>query len=79
MGGLGLTESMVICFIAVFLMLIIVLPYWKIFGKAGFSSWFSVLMVMPLVNIAMLFFLAFAEWPSLKQQKPADPYSTPNS
>jgi hypothetical protein len=76
MGGIGFEELVVICFVAGFVFLVVVLPYWKIFGKAGFSSWFSVLMVIPVVNIAMLFFLAFAEWPSLKPQKPEDPYTT---
>jgi hypothetical protein len=27
------------------------------------------LMVIPLVNIVMLFFLALTEWPALKQQQ----------
>jgi hypothetical protein len=79
MVGIGLPELLVICFVMVFVLLLIVLPYWKIFGKAGFSSWFGILMVIPIVNIGMLFFLAFAEWPSLKQQKPEDPYNNPRN
>ena len=79
MIGLGSTELIVICFVAVFVFLMVVFPYWKIFGKAGFSSWCSVLMVIPGVNIIMLYFLAFSEWPSLKQQKPLDPSSTLNN
>jgi len=45
--------------------LVIVLPVWKIFAKAGFSDerWFSLGMVIPLVNIITLFYLAFVEWP----------------
>jgi branched-subunit amino acid transport protein AzlD len=46
-----------------------VLPYWSIFRKAGFDPYLSVLMLIPLVNIAMLFYLAFSEWPILKQQQ----------
>ena len=46
--------------------LIIVLPFWKIFTKAGFPGPLAVLMIVPLVNILMIFFLAFAEWPSMR-------------
>jgi len=45
---------------------LIIIPFWFIFSKAGFSKWLSLLMVIPLVNIAMLYFLAFATWPSKK-------------
>lgn len=40
-----------------------VLAYWKIWTKAGFSGAWSLLMFIPIVNIAAFFYLAFAEWP----------------
>ncbi len=45
--------------------LVVVLPVWKIFAKAGFSGerWFSLGMAIPLVNIITLFYLASADWP----------------
>ena len=43
--------------------LVIVVPFWKIFSKAGFPAWLSILMLVPLANLLLLFFLAFAEWP----------------
>jgi hypothetical protein len=46
--------------------LIIVLPFWMIFKKAGFPGPLAILMIVPLVNIFMIFFLAFAEWPILR-------------
>jgi hypothetical protein len=46
--------------------LIIVLPFWKIFTKAGFPGPLAILVIIPFVNILMIFFLAFAEWPALK-------------
>ena len=48
---------------------IIVLPYWKIFSKAGYSGAFSLLMLIPLLNVIMLFFLAYADWPALKNEQ----------
>lgn len=43
----------------------IVLPFWFIFSKAGYSKWLSFLMVVPLVNVILLYFLALSKWPSL--------------
>ncbi len=43
---------------------LIILPFWFIFSKAGHSKWLSLLMVVPMVNIVMLYFLAFSTWPS---------------
>ncbi len=47
--------------------LFIVIPFWRIFSKAGYSGWLSILMIFPLVNIIVLYFLAFAKWPILKK------------
>jgi len=50
---------------------VLVVPFWRISTKAGFSGWLSLLMVIPLVNLVYLYFLAFARWPS--QQRGAPP------
>ncbi|MCO5118643.1 MAG: hypothetical protein M9951_03295 [Burkholderiaceae bacterium] len=41
---------------------LIVLPFWKIFAKAGFSGWLSLLMIVPMVNLIALYVLAFSDW-----------------
>jgi len=41
---------------------LIVIPYWKIFSKAGFSGALSLLMWVPLVNIVVLYYIAFSNW-----------------
>lgn len=41
---------------------IVILPYWKIFAKAGFSGWLSLLMMIPLINLGVLYVVAFSEW-----------------
>lgn len=48
--------------------LIVVVPFWQIFSKAGYSKWLSLLMVIPIVNLLALYFLAFATWPSLQRR-----------
>ena len=46
----------------------------KIFSNAGYSWALGLLMLIPIVNIIMIFYLAFADWPvrrelrSLKQR-----------
>lgn len=44
-------------------LLLIVVPFWKICEKAGYSGWLSLLVMIPLINIGFLFFLAFSDWP----------------
>ncbi len=55
-----------------FMMLIfaalIILPFWFIFSKAGFPRWLSLLMVVPIVNLIMLYVFAFSDWPSLRKK-----------
>jgi hypothetical protein len=41
---------------------IIIIPFWQIFKKAGMSAPLSLLMAVPLVNIVMVYVLAFSEW-----------------
>jgi len=41
---------------------LMVWPYWRIFSKAGFSGWLSLLILIPLVNIAVLYYVAFSDW-----------------
>jgi hypothetical protein len=48
---------------------VIVVPFWRIFSKAGFSGALSLLMFIPLVNLIMIFVLAFSEWPALREKR----------
>jgi hypothetical protein len=41
---------------------IMVIPYWFIFKKAGFSPWLALLMFVPLANIIIIYVVAFSEW-----------------
>ncbi len=46
---------------------IIIIPFWKIFSKAGYNAALSLPMLIPVVGIVLLFFLAFSEWPIEKK------------
>jgi len=42
--------------------IIFIIPYWMIFKKAGFPPFLGILMVVPLVNLVLLYVLAFSQW-----------------
>jgi hypothetical protein len=46
---------------------LLIIPFWQLFSKAGYSAWWSFLMIIPLVNLIALYVLAFSSWPSLKR------------
>ena len=50
--------------------IIVVVPFWRICSKAGYPGALSLLVVIPLVNIAFFYFLGFAQWPVHKGSQP---------
>ena len=52
--------------------LLTVVPFWKICSKAGFPGALSLLMLVPVANVILPFYIAFAEWPALRQAQPGD-------
>ncbi|NOI97972.1 hypothetical protein F0232_23875 [Vibrio sp. T3Y01] len=48
------------------LSIIVLLPY-LLFGpilkKAGFSKWWSLIMLIPVINVVAVWIFAFAKWP----------------
>jgi hypothetical protein len=54
--------------------ILVLIPYWFIFKKAGFSPFLAILMLVPLVNFIALYYLAFAQW-SVVPVAPAYPIS----
>ena len=50
-------------------MLVSVLPviaFWKICSKAGFPGVLGLLMIIPIANVILPLYLAFADWPALR-------------
>lgn len=45
-------------------------PAWRIFGKAGFTPWLALLLLIPgLGGLICIVILAFARWPALSTTK----------
>ena len=55
-------------FVAVMLVAtaVIIWPVWRICSKAGFTGALSLLILIPGLNLCLLYFLALAEWPALR-------------
>jgi hypothetical protein len=64
--GFGPTHSLIYLmffgFFGALISIIVLIPYWFIFKKAGFSPFLALLMFLPLVNIVLLYVLAFSRW-----------------
>ena len=50
---------------------LIIVPFWQLFTRAGYSGWLGFLMVVPIVNVLALYFLAFSDWPALRTKPTA--------
>jgi hypothetical protein len=46
------------------LWLLLIVPFWRIFGKAGFNPALSLLTVVPIANLVVIYYVAFSKWPS---------------
>ncbi len=69
--GVGVLELLIILMICGFTIisaLLTVIALWKICSKAGFNGALSLLMLLPIANMVLLLYIAFAEWPALKNK-----------
>ena len=62
MGRIGFPELLVVLVISA-MALIIVWPAMRICRRVGFSPWLGILAIVPLANVLLVWFVAFAEWP----------------
>ena len=46
--------------------IVVVIPVWRICRRAGYPGWLGVLMLIPVANLVLLYFIAFADWPIRK-------------
>jgi len=50
----------------------------RIVQRAGFSGWWTLVILVPVVNMAALWYFAFAEWPLTRPRSPqSSPSQTP--
>ena len=69
LGGVGLPELVVI-FGLLASSALLVWPAWRILSRLGLPGWMSFALLIPFVNVALLFFVAFTEWPLDRARRP---------
>lgn len=47
---------------------LVVVPFYQLWKRTGHNGWMALLMLIPLVNVVMLYVLAFKDWPALPRQ-----------
>jgi len=57
--------------------IIVIVPFWFICKKAGFSPWLSLLNVIPFGSLILIYVLAFAEWRVVPLMPPQIGYPYP--
>ena len=61
MNNIGLPGFLMIIVYAA----VIVVPFYQLWKRTGHNGWIALLMLIPLVNLIMLYVLAFKQWPAL--------------
>ncbi len=65
-----MSASMELLIVFGLILLIIVIIALIIFAlivkKAGYSGWWALMILIPVINLAMIWVFAFAEWPAEK-------------
>ncbi len=62
----GMFEGLIVLFLVPVAIALNVIPFWMICKKAGFPPVLSLLMIVPIANVVLPFYIAFAEWPVLR-------------
>jgi len=65
-GMPGAVEWLVIMLILPITMILPVIAFWQICSKAGFPGALGLLMLVPIANIILPLYIAFAQWPALR-------------
>jgi hypothetical protein len=52
--------------VAVLLLWAFVVVFGRILNRAGYSRWWLVTLLVPILNLVMLWIFAFADWPVAK-------------
>jgi hypothetical protein len=76
-------QKMILTLVPVFMVMglvsvaIVVIPFWFICKKAGFSPWLSMLNIIPLGGVVLWYLLAFSDWKVVPAQQAAWAPQTP--
>lgn len=63
---------MLFSFLVVLFSLFVLWLGYKILSKAGLDGWWTLALLVPVVNIIMIWIFAFCHWPNLRQNSRHD-------
>jgi uncharacterized membrane protein YhaH (DUF805 family) len=63
MGGMSIFHWLIV----IVVLAVYFIPAIKILQKAGYSGWWCLILLVPLVNIIMIYVFAFGDWPALRR------------
>lgn len=49
--------------------ILLVIPFWRLCQRLGFPGALSLLVLVPLANIFLIYFLAFSRWPASRERE----------
>lgn len=55
------------------ILIVVIFPIAKILSRIGWNPWLGLLWLVPVVNIVMLWVLAFGDWPMRPEERPGRP------
>jgi uncharacterized membrane protein YhaH (DUF805 family) len=65
--AIGVVLFLVIVYLAVAVLMIV--AWVKIISKAGYSGWWILIGLVPVVNLVMFLVFAFSRWPALESRE----------
>lgn len=69
MERLAVAELLVVSLIALACIAVVAWPAARICRRAGFTPWLGVIALIPLFNLALLWFMAIAPWPASEPRR----------
>lgn len=48
--------------------IVIVIPVWRICQRTGYPGWLGILILIPIANLVLLYFIAFSNWTADKMR-----------
>ncbi len=47
---------------------LVVIPAWRICQRVGYPGVMGLLILVPLLNLGLLYFIAFSDWPATRKE-----------
>lgn len=68
MHSIGLPELIIVLGVGIVAAAVVILPVSIILRRIGYSPFLSIAAVVPLLNLALLWFVAISRWPGVEQR-----------